>query len=104
MCDTVIQLMVPKTCNIRGKHIHNINRGNAAEFAVDYRTSEHIACNCVDNVLFLSTRPTDIIRQHRNSADILVVNLLGQKIAMNIVGVQYSKFSQVWHLNTPLPI
>ena len=104
MCDTVIQLMVPKTCNIRGKHIHNIYCGNTAKFAVDYRASEHIACNCVDNVLFLSTHPTDIIRQHRNSADILVVNLLGQKIAMNIVGVQYSKFSQVWHLNTPLLI
>ena len=60
MRQTVINLMIADGHNVRSQQIHNLNGRYTLVFRVDYRTTEHITGDAVDNILFFCPYLIDI--------------------------------------------
>ena len=85
---TVIHLVVADGGHIGRQHVHDLNRRQAVVFRVDKRTPEHVARNRIHDVFLFTARFLDVAGQHRDAADQLVVDLIGKKIAVHVVGVE----------------
>ena len=99
MCKAVVNFVVAKGYNVRGEHVHDFDGGHSLIFAVDYRTAEHIAGNCVDNVFFFVTNFVYVTGKHRNSAEKFFINFFCHKVAVKVVRMKDCKFFKICQLS-----
>ena len=87
MCDTIVDLMVTQGNNIRSKHIHDLDGGDALVFTVDQRTTEHITGYSINDIGFFMTDFINITGQHGNTTQKLLIHLFCKEIAVQVIGV-----------------
>ena len=80
--EAVINFVVAQGDHIGGQQVHDLDGGYASVFLIDKGAFEHVAGDGVKHVLFLSAGLGDISGKHRDASGQLIVNLLGQKIAV----------------------
>ena len=101
MGQAVIDLVVADGGHIRPHQIHDADGGGTLVLRVDDVAAEHIACHGIDHIFLLPPHLVDIAGEQRYAAHQPLVDLLGQKITVHIVGVQDRQLFQVLH--TPHP-
>ena len=94
MSKAVVHLVIAQCHHVRRQQIHDLNGGDTLKLAVDQRAAEHVAGDGVNDVLLLAADLVDIPGQPGNTADQLLVHLFGQKVAVEIIGVQDREFFQ----------
>ena len=87
MSETVIHLVISEGYDVRTEDIHDLDSGYTVELGIDYGTAEHIAGYCIKHVFLFAAHLIYITRKHGHAAHQLFVNLLGQKVAVHIVGM-----------------
>ena len=102
MGQAVVHLVVAQRHHVRRQQVHDFNGGDALKLAVDQGAAEHVARDGVDDVLLLVADLVDIPGQAGNTADQLLIHLLGKKVAVQIIGVQDRELFQVFHLSCSL--
>ena len=70
---------------------------------VDDAAAKHIARDGVNHIFLLTPNLVDIAREQRHAAHQPLVDLLGEEVAMHIVGVQDCQLFQVLHILPPIP-
>ena len=87
MRQPVINLMVTDGHNVRSQQVHNLNGRYTLVFRINYRATEHIPGDAVDNILFFCPYLIDIAGKHGYAADKLIINSFSQEIAMQVIGM-----------------
>ena len=100
MRQAVVDLVVADGGYVGPHQIHNADGGGALVLRVDDAAPEHIPRHGVDHVFLLPPHLVDIAGKQRYAAHQPLVDLLGEEIAVHIVGVQDRQLLQVLH--TPL--
>ena len=100
MRQAVVDLVVADGGYVGPHQIHNADSGGALVLRVDDAAPEHIPRHGVDHVFLLPPYPVDIAGKQRYAAHQPLIDLLGEEIAVHIVGVQDRQLLQVLH--TPL--
>ena len=92
MRQTVVYLVVAHGGHIRPQDIHQVDGGKAAVFRVDDGAAEQIARDGIQDVFLLGADLLDVARQAGQAAHLVLADLPGHKIAVQIVGVQDRQF------------
>ena len=87
MRQTVINLVITDGHNVRSQQIHNLNGRYALVFCINYRATEHVPGDAVDNILFFFPYLIDIAGKHGYAADELIINSFSQEITMQVIGM-----------------
>ena len=103
MRQPVVHLVVAQSHHVGGQQVHDLDGGDSLKFAVDQRAAEHIAGDGVDNIFFLVANLVDVAGQPGHAAHQMLVHLLCQKVAVQVVGVQDRQLLQVFHAMMRVP-
>ena len=76
MRQPVINLVITNGHNVRTKQIHNLYSRHTLVFRINYRATEHISGNAVNNILFFCSYFIDIAGKHGYTTNKLIINSL----------------------------
>ena len=88
MREPVIKLMIAERHDIGGEEIHDLNRGDAEELAVDEGALEHVAGDGVEDIFLLVPHLVYVAGEAGDAADQGFIYLLGEEVAVHVVGVE----------------
>lgn len=80
-------LVVAQGDHVGSQQVHDLDGGYAPVFLIDEGAFEHISRDCVKHVLLLFSGYGDITGKHRDATSQLIVDLIGQEITMQVVGM-----------------
>ena len=85
MREAVVKLMIAERHDVGGEEIHDLNRGDAKELAVDEGALEHVAGDGVEDIFLLAAHLVYVAGEAGDAADQGLVYLLGEEVAVHVV-------------------